>query len=66
MYAYKAEVSVLPNGIAISGSDYFPGATYDIDAMRAMVRTHNRNLKKSTEERDIADFGPHLERQANS
>lgn len=57
LYGYKAEVSVLPNGLAIGSSRHFPGSVSDIEIMRDMIGFHGDCLEKSEEEKAIVDIG---------
>ena len=53
MYAYKTEVSVLPNGLAINCTDNYAGGLSDITIFRANRRFHEMATLKSDEERNM-------------
>ena len=57
LYGFKVEASVLPNGLAISVSNHYPGSVSDIEIMREMLHFHDDALEKSGEELAITDIG---------
>lgn len=62
LYGYKTEVSVLPNGLALGCSDHFVGSTADIDIFYKGLAWHKSQLRKSTEDREVTDVGPGVDR----
>ena len=66
LYGFKVEVSVLPNGLAISASVYYPGSVADIEIMRHMMVFHDDALKKTESEKAITAIGRSSDRFPNS
>ena len=46
IYGYKVEVSVLPIGIAVDGTDHYPGSIADIDIFYNNLEYHKSALSK--------------------
>lgn len=56
LYGFKVEVSVLPNGQAVSTSQHEPGSVSDIAIMRSMLHFHDDALEKTEEEKAFVDI----------
>lgn len=46
VYIYKVDVSVLPNRLAVSCSEPYPGSISDLEIMQRMRRIHEKYLCK--------------------
>lgn len=58
LYAYKVEISVLPNGLAVSCCKHYPGSISDLEIMRRMRRIHEKYLRKRQGCEQVTDIGP--------
>jgi len=66
LYGMKAELSVLPNGLAIHVSAARPGATHDLVMCEENLEFHRMQLAKLPDEQHVPDDGPLYNEHSNS
>ena len=62
LYGIKMEVSVLPNGQAISCSDHYPSSVSDFEIIQRRIGIHKLLLAKNSAESNTLDVGMHADR----
>lgn len=55
LYGCKTEVSVRPNGMAVSCSAHYPGSVEDISIMQEILENHRTRLENSNIESEFDD-----------
>ena len=57
LYGLKVEVSVLPNGLAMSCSDHFPGSISDLEIIQRRQDWHKRRSRKKGDDNELTENG---------